>query len=109
MMGAAIAPSVVNFQGVRMPGGTAGSTRCTVNDLLNCFCGSLEDQIKSRKYFYKSAILVKEGILNIHGTDLAVDLTECTVEIDRHMLDFVVGLDTEFSGIVEGSRSERRV
>jgi SpoVK/Ycf46/Vps4 family AAA+-type ATPase len=103
MIGAAIAPSVVNFQGIRMGAGAVGSTRCTVNDLLNCFCGSLEEQIKSRKYFYKSAILVKEGILNLHGTDFAGDLTECTVEIDRRMLDFVVGLDTEFSEIVDGS------
>lgn len=103
MIGAAIAPSVVNFQGMRMGAGAVGSTRCTVNDLLNCFCGSLEEQIKSRKYFYKSAILVKEGILNLHGTDFAGDLTECTVEIDRRMLDFVVGLDTEFSEIVDGS------
>ncbi len=30
-----------------------------------------------------------------------VDL--CQVEVDRRMLDFCVGLDTEFSEIVEGS------
>ena len=27
----------------------------------------------------------------------------CQVEIDRRMLDFCVGLDTEFSEVVEGS------
>jgi hypothetical protein len=31
------------------------------------------------------------------------DLTDCDVEIDRRMLDFCVGLDTEFSEIVDGS------
>jgi len=104
MIGTAIAPSTVSFNdasgfGRQQP----GSTKCTVNDLLTCFCSSLEEQIKSRKYFYKSAVLVKEGILNLHGMDFAGDLTQCIAEIDRRMLDFVVGLDTEFSEIVDGS------
>ena len=39
----------------------------------------------------------------MHGVDFAGDLTQCVAEIDRRMLDFVVGLDTEFSELVEGS------
>ena len=31
------------------------------------------------------------------------DPANATIEIDRRMLDFCVGLDTEFSEIVEGS------
>jgi hypothetical protein len=36
-------------------------SKCMISDLLNSFCGSLEEQIRSRKYFYKSATLIKEG------------------------------------------------
>ena len=38
----------------------AGRGKCSVSDLLSNFCGSLADQIDSRKYFYKSATLVRE-------------------------------------------------
>lgn len=40
-------------------------------------------------------------VVNIAG--LTGDPTTAKVEIDRRMLDFCVGLDTEFSEIVEGS------
>ena len=42
--------------------------------------------------------------LCISTTDaLFIDISLSQVEIDRRMLDFCVGLDTEFSEIVEGS------
>ncbi len=39
----------------------------------------------------------------LQGVDFSSDLAEATVELDRRMLDYVVGLDTEFSEIVDGS------
>ena len=39
----------------------------------------------------------------MHNSGLTGDPTSAKVEIDRRMLDFCVGLDTEFSEIVEGS------
>ena len=39
----------------------------------------------------------------VNNPGLTGDLTNSKVEIDRRMLDFCVGLDTEFSEIVEGS------
>ena len=39
----------------------------------------------------------------VHNSGLTGDSTNTKVEIDRRMLDFCVGLDTEFSEIVEGS------
>ena len=39
----------------------------------------------------------------VHNSGLTGDPTTAKVEIDRRMLDFCVGLDTEFSEIVEGS------
>ena len=39
----------------------------------------------------------------VNSAGLTGDPTTAKVEIDRRMLDFCVGLDTEFSEIVEGS------
>jgi SpoVK/Ycf46/Vps4 family AAA+-type ATPase len=75
----------------------------TVGELLRLFCVDLANQIKSRMYFYKTASLVREGMIIVHASGLSGDPTGARVEIDRRMLDFCVGLDTEFSEIVEGS------
>jgi hypothetical protein len=91
-------PSDDRYGGYRPP-----RQKVQVSDLLHNFCSNLEEQMNFRKYFYKNAILVKEGIFNIMGLDFMSDLTNCDIEIDRRMLDFVVGLDTEFSEIVDGS------
>lgn len=45
----------------------------------------------------------REGMIVVHNSGLTGDPTTAKVEIDRRMLDFCVGLDTEFSEIVEGS------
>ena len=98
-----------------------------VEVLLRSFSSSLQQQIKHRRHFYKSAVLVREriryllsrlhgcymtitwrlqvreGILVLHGDELGADLTQTLAEIDRRMLDFVVGLDTEFSELMDGS------
>ena len=42
-------------------------------------------------------------MIQVDSVGLTGDPTSSTVEIDRRMLDFCVGLDTEFSEIVEGS------
>ena len=46
---------------------------------------------------------MREGILVLHGDELGADLTQTLAEVDRRMLDFVVGLDTEFSELMDGS------
>ena len=48
-------------------------------------------------------IYCREGMIVVHNSGLTGDPTTAKVEIDRRMLDFCVGLDTEFSEIVEGS------
>lgn len=45
----------------------------------------------------------REGMIIVNNAGLTGDPTTAKVEIDRRMLDFCVGLDTEFSEIVEGS------
>jgi hypothetical protein len=54
-----------------------------------------------RPYFYTAGTLVKEGIIQL--SERWGDLMGVKVELDRRMLDFIVGLDTEFSELVEGS------
>ena len=45
----------------------------------------------------------REGMIVVNNSGLTGDPTTAKIEIDRRMLDFCVGLDTEFSEIVEGS------
>jgi hypothetical protein len=47
---------------------SSSSIKFMISDLLNSFCGSLEEQIRSRKYFYKSATLSK-GVQLIDDDD----------------------------------------
>ena len=57
-----------------------------VEVLLRAFSHSLQQQIEHRKHFYKSAVLVREGILVLHGDELGADLTQTLAEIDRRMV-----------------------
>ena len=50
-----------------------------VGDLLQIFCNSLEEQIQHRKYFYKSASLVREGMVVVHNTGITGDPSNATV------------------------------
>ncbi|KAG2434073.1 hypothetical protein HXX76_007801 [Chlamydomonas incerta] len=76
----------------------------TVGNLLLAFHpDDLGEQINARRFFYKSGRLIEDGILTLHGTDFSKDIMEQGVDIDRRMLDFLVGLDTEFSDMVDGS------
>jgi len=77
----------------------------TVQGLLASFCSSLRDELSNRRYFYRSGSLIKEGILHF-ANDLEViggDLTRLSVNMDRRLLDYVCGLDVEFSELVDGS------
>lgn len=63
-----------------------------------------DTQVAKRTYFYKSASLVRRGIVKLparHPSDM--DLLNLPVVVDRRILDWVVGLDTEISELVEGS------
>jgi len=73
-----------------------------VGELIHILCESFEEEIYFRRYFYKCAKLVKEGIIRIEN-DWEHELMNAEIELDRRMLDFIVGLDTEVSELVEGS------
>lgn len=57
------------------------SNYCNVGDLLRVFCDSLEDQILHRKYFYKSATMVHEGMILVHNSGLTGDPTMASVRL----------------------------
>lgn len=49
--------------------------------------------------------MVRENIVKIHESRFlnSSDLMGCRLELDRRMVDYCVGLDTEFSALVEGN------
>ena len=67
------------------------------------FCDSLEEKMKCRRFFYKGSTMIKEGLLTLHNDNFAQDLNACQVTLDRRLFDFVVGLDTEMSELLDGS------
>ncbi|CAL1145902.1 unnamed protein product [Cladocopium goreaui] len=63
----------------------------------------LASQIANRKAFYKDAVLVRDHIIHVSTKGVHGDLASCPVEIDRRMVDFIVGLDSEMQQLVDGS------
>ena len=47
--------------------------------LLHLFCSDLEEEIVHRKCFYKSATLVKEGMIIVDNTRLTGDTNDAEV------------------------------
>ncbi|ETO23624.1 hypothetical protein RFI_13555, partial [Reticulomyxa filosa] len=72
-------------------------------DVFEKWCTELRDQIEKRKYFYKGATLIKEGIVTMQEGGMGANLMSAVLEMDRRMVDYCVALDTEFKSLVEGS------
>jgi len=81
-----------------------GDGAFTVGELLWLHLSELKDQVAHRKYFYKTATLVRERIVTVDEKDIGVtgDLVGCNVEVDRRVLDYCVALDTEIDCLVDG-------
>lgn len=78
----------------------------TVGQLLATLCQDFKTQIDYRKYFYKSSKLLDNGIISLNRSRWhqgAGDLTEQRMQLDRRILDWAVGLDSEINELVEGS------
>jgi len=81
-----------------------GSARkCTVGDLLLVFCDTVSEQVRARTYFYRSSKLVRKGLVRVCATYGASDLTDQELQLDRRVLDCIVGLDKESTEVVQGS------
>lgn len=77
-----------------------------INQVLSVFCDTFQEQVAHRVYFYKSSRLLTRGLVKLHRGrwhSTAGDLVDQRIELDRRVLDWVVGLDTEMNELVEGS------
>lgn len=61
-----------------------------VGDLLQLFCAGLQEQINHRKYFYKSASLVREGMVVVHSSGLTGDPSSATVSSVQLVIDKIM-------------------
>nr|CCA15809.1 conserved hypothetical protein [Albugo laibachii Nc14] len=77
-----------------------------INQILSVFCDTFQEQVAHRVFFYKSSRLLAKGLVKLHRGrwhSTTGDLVDQRVELDRRVLDWVVGLDTEINELVEGS------
>ncbi len=90
---------------VRKAMDSRSSQQLEVEDLLLLFCTDLEERLARRSHFYKNGALVREGIIRVeHHNSFGRDISTADVTLDRRMFEYLVGLDTEPSELIEGSR-----
>lgn len=78
----------------------------TVGQALSILCDNFQSQVSRRMYFYKSGRLIKHGIISLSRSRWhqgSGDLTDQRIMLDRRILDWAVGLDSEINELVEGS------
>lgn len=78
----------------------------TVGQALSILCHDFNLQISHRKYFYQSSKLMKNAVISLSRPRWhsgSGDLTENRIMLDRRILDWAVGLDSEINELVEGS------
>jgi hypothetical protein len=74
-----------------------------VGALLNLFWDTLEEQITARRSFYREAPLLQDALIDLHSTRVTNELLHSNARIDHRMVDYLVGLETEATALVEGS------
>ena len=83
LIGRVIQPTMFNSYELCNGGGLANvGGIANVGDLLRSFCSGLEEQIQHRKYFYKSASLICEGMVLVHSVGLTGDPSSAIVRIE---------------------------
>ncbi len=73
-----------------------------IGDILVLWCDSFDQMVQCRKYFRKSATLVKEGMVQLWDNS-RINFMRLEIEIDPRLLDYLVGLDVNAADLVEGS------
>jgi SpoVK/Ycf46/Vps4 family AAA+-type ATPase len=77
-----------------------------VGQALAILCQDFQTQVANRKYFYRSGKLSHHGIISLSRSRWhqgSGDLTDNRIILDRRVLDWAVGLDSEINELVEGS------
>ena len=79
--------------------------RLSVGRILQVFTSSFHEQVSRRVYFYKSARLVRRGLVRLVSDRYQNrdDLTDCLVRLDRRVLDCLVGLEDESTEVAESA------
>lgn len=85
-----------------------GQRELTVGYVLFVLCESLLERVEGRKCFYRKSALIERGVISASlptqtRTCFNTDLTDYMVDIDRKMVDYIIGLDTESKELVQGS------
>ncbi|KAI6649779.1 hypothetical protein LOD99_6568 [Oopsacas minuta] len=79
-------------------------SRLSIGMIISILSNDVRKQIEARVHFYKSGKLVKNGFVRvIDNIFRKSNILDCEVLIDRQMLDYIVGLDTEIGELVDGS------
>lgn len=90
-----------------------GQREITVGYILFVLCDNLHQRIACRRYFGQSSALVRHGLVSVGISSLTgrssynTDLMDFCVDIDRKLVDYLMGLDTETAELVPGSRLYR--
>ena len=105
LIGKTVSPLVKTLMDTLESGGRF-EDMANVGQVLSILCQDFRTQIANRKYFYRSGRLISNGIISMskgrwHQT--AGDLTDQRLMLDRRVLDWAVGLDSEINELVEGS------
>ncbi|KAJ7523017.1 hypothetical protein O6H91_18G034900 [Diphasiastrum complanatum] len=106
LTGVAISPVVKSIFESENGGHKRSGDAVQVQDILRAYFDSFKQQVLARTYFYKSSRLVARGLIKLRPSPYARgggDLMDQQVELDRRILDWIVGLDTEMNELVEGS------
>ncbi len=74
---------------------------CKVEDLLTLFSPKIEDRIRNRRYFYKDARLVADGIIKLESG--FADLNSAAVSVEPRIEDFLIGLELSEGRQLDGS------
>ncbi|KAG5485556.1 hypothetical protein LSCM1_07644 [Leishmania martiniquensis] len=86
-----------------------GQRLITVGYVLFVLCESLEERVVARRAFYQSAPLVSHGVLSLTLDSVGrscfnTDLMDYLVDIDRKIVDDVMGITAETAEMVPGSQ-----
>lgn len=77
----------------------------SVSKLLRIHCGGeLKEEIASRFHFYKRGRLVRSGCITVEAPYGLADLGESLCDLDHMVLDYVAGLKTEISELMDSAR-----
>lgn len=77
---------------------------------LICYFRSstLQEEIQSRRYFYRSSQLIQSGVLRLENSynysSMSADIVNASCHLDTLVLDHIAGLDVEIGEFLESAR-----